>query len=103
MVVCGWLDRTCGQCDPQILVDGPTAMRKSTLIANCLVNAGMTLSIVSGEHEVERVFRQAFADEDFDAWNSHVNEQTAGDIVRKVSPATRVRVGQLIRDLWNTS
>ena len=31
-------------------------MRKSTLVAQCLVNAGMTLSILSGEREVERVF-----------------------------------------------
>ena len=60
----------------------------------------MTLSIVSGEREVERVFRNEFRDEDFDWWNGHVGEDIAKKVIRNVGPATRVHVNHLIQDLW---
>lgn len=75
-------------------------MKKSTLIAHCLVNAGITLSILSGEREVERVFRSAFSDEDFEGWNGHIGESVADKVIRNVGPATRIHVDQLIQDLW---
>lgn len=75
-------------------------MRKSTLIAQCLVKAGVTLSIMSGEREVERVFRSEFGDEDFDWWNSHIGTKLANDFARDIGPATRVHVDKLIESLW---
>ena len=78
-------------------------MKKSTVIAQCLVNAGMTLSILSGEREVERVFVNEFGDESFDWWNGHVADSIAQKLVRNTGPATRVHIDRLIQDLWSAA
>ena len=78
-------------------------MKKSTVIAQCLVNAGMTLSILSGEREVERVFLNEFGDEDFEWWNGHVADPIAQKLVRNTGPATRIHIDRLIQDLWSAA
>ena len=74
-------------------------MRRSTIIATCLVNSNMINRIEDAEHRVEQVFRDEFLHEDFAAWNREVDDQTANTIIRNVGRASRINVRMFIDDL----
>jgi hypothetical protein len=74
-------------------------MRNSTVIAQCLVNSGMTKSLEEAEHSVRTIFYEEFPGRNFDEWNLNVNDQTAMNIVNNVGRASRIDVRKFIEDL----
>jgi hypothetical protein len=76
-----------------------TYMRKSTIIAHCLVNSNMISSITDAEHRVRTVFEDEFPNRDFARWNGDVDDAVATDIIRNVGRASRINVKNFIEDL----
>jgi hypothetical protein len=74
-------------------------MRRSTIIATCLVNSNMISRIEDAEHRVQQVFGDEFPHEDFVAWNREVDDQIASTIIRDVGRASRINVRMFIDDL----
>ena len=75
-------------------------MRKSTIIATCLVNSDMMERIEEAESIVQQVFAKEFPKEDFTRWNQEINNNTANNIIRSVGRASRINVKLFIQDIW---
>jgi hypothetical protein len=75
-------------------------MRKSTVIAQCLVNSKMIASLEEAEHAVRVIFNQEFSDQDFNDWNQNMDDATAASIISTVGRASRINVKKFIEDLW---
>ena len=74
-------------------------MRKSTIIARCLVNSKMITSPEQAELAVQRVFAEEFPGRDFSLWNTSVNEEWGAEMIRNVGVATTINVKNFIKDL----
>jgi hypothetical protein len=75
-------------------------MRKSTVIAECLVNSKMIGSLDEAEHTVREIFRQEFPTQDFDNWNQNIDDAAAKNIIGTVGKASKINVRKFIEDLW---
>lgn len=75
-------------------------MRKSMVIAHCLVNSRMVEPLADAERAVENVFRMEFPDENFHEWNQNAHESVAENIIQAVGRASRINVKKFIEDLW---
>ena len=75
-------------------------MRKSTVIAQCLVKSKMIVSLEEAEHAVRVIFNQEFLDNDFNDWNKNMDDAAAANIIRSVGKASRINVKKFIEDLW---
>lgn len=78
-------------------------MKRSSLIATCLVKANMIARIEFAEQCVRQTFSSEFPDANFAEWNRDINEITAEDIIRRVGPTSRINVKKFIEDLWYVS
>ncbi len=76
-----------------------TTMRKSTVIATCLVNSNMIGDFEDAEHIVRRIFTEEFLDLSFDDWERDIDDSIAQNIIRNVGTASRINVVQFIEDL----
>ena len=74
-------------------------MRKSTIIAQCLVNSKMKESMEDAEHDVRQIFRDGYPEKDFDIWNVDMHEETGNEIIKGVGKASRINVKNFIEDL----
>jgi hypothetical protein len=75
-------------------------MRKSTIIATCLINSGITThSLNEVEASVKQSFEEDFQDMNYNQWNTDLPEGVARDIIKQFGNAYRIDVRQLIRDL----
>jgi hypothetical protein len=74
-------------------------MRKSTVIAKCLVNSRMINSLEEAEHAVQRVFGEEFPQRNFEQWNLVVQDEYGAQIIRNVGRATTINVKSFIEDL----
>jgi predicted DNA-binding protein (UPF0278 family) len=75
-------------------------MRKSIVIATCIVNSGVTnhpLSTV--EAAVRQTFKEDFQNMNYEKWNENLPESVAQDIIKQFGNNYRVDVRQLIIDL----
>jgi len=52
-------------------------MRKSTVIARCLLNSNMMNSLEEAERAVRVIFDEEFPGRNFDDWNQNLNDITA--------------------------
>jgi len=75
-------------------------MRKSTVIATCLVNSRMVEDIEGAENAVKSVFQDEFPKHKFQEWNSNIPDKTANNIINAVGKASRINVKKFIEDLW---
>ena len=75
-------------------------MRRSTVIAQCLVNSKMTKSLDDAERRVRLVFEDEFHNQDFDKWNRNMSDRAAEDMIKAVGKASRINVKKFIKDLW---
>ena len=73
-------------------------MRKSTIIATCLLNAGIVLDMESGEALVLTTFQQHFPDDSFERWNGDVDPAKAAHIVSERAGEI-IHIPHLIADL----
>ena len=74
-------------------------MRKSTIIARCLVNSNMITRIEDAEWRVQSVFEDEFPLQEFARWNTEVNDSSADQIIRNVGRASTINVKRFIEDL----
>jgi len=74
-------------------------MRKSTVIATCLVNSSIVNRLEDAEHLVKQVFADEFPLENFHQWNREMDENTAKNIIRNVGRVMRINVKQFVEDL----
>ena len=74
-------------------------MKKSTLIATCLLNSSMVTSLDVGEQIVRRVFDESFHGQDFSKWDTSLSATTAKAIITGVGRAMRINVRAFIADL----
>jgi hypothetical protein len=77
-------------------------MKRSTIIATCLVNSSIVNRIEDAEHLVRSVFIREFPSDDFNYWNCDINDDTAQNIMRNVGRASRINVKAFIDELRNT-
>lgn len=74
-------------------------MRRSEVIAQCLLNSFMTRRLEAGEAIVRRTFDDEFEGQDFSKWNVQIPDKAARAIIRGVGRAMRIDVKQFIADL----
>lgn len=74
-------------------------MKKSTLIATCLVNSSFARNLEEGEHSVRRIFAEEFPARDFAKWNTDVDDKFAQNAIKTVGRASRINVRSFIDDL----
>lgn len=71
-------------------------MRNSAVIAQCLFNSGMVLSLEDGERTVRSVFEREFPEKDFREWNATLDDSSAANIINTVGRASRIQVRDFI-------
>jgi hypothetical protein len=60
-------------------------MRKSTIIAHCLVNSRAYSTVADAEAGVRTAFREAYPEQSCADWNDDVDADTAADLIRRHS------------------
>ena len=76
-------------------------MRRSTIIAKCLLNSNMYTRLEDAESRVNQVFEKCFPGQDFLAWNLNVDDHDAENVIQTVGKAVSISVDLLILDLWD--
>ena len=79
---------------------GVLIVRKSTVIATCLVNSGMIGDLAAAEVSIANIFAECFPSEIFAKWNSELPESAAQHIISGVGRAMTINVEKFISDLW---
>ncbi len=74
-------------------------MRKSVVIAQCLVNSNMVTSLEQADHYVRTIFEDEFPQQDFARWNADIDNASAERIIQNVGRASRINVKLFIEDL----
>jgi len=75
-------------------------LKKSTVIATCLVNSKMINGMDDAENRVYQVFIDEFPVANFDEWNQEIDETVARQIIKNVGQASRINVKLFIKELW---
>jgi hypothetical protein len=76
-------------------------MRKSTLIATCLLNSKFITDMAFGEQKVKEIFTHMRPKADFDKWNTFVSNSVAQSFIERGRNADTIRVHSFIRELDN--
>ncbi|VWD15455.1 hypothetical protein BCO18442_03505 [Burkholderia contaminans] len=71
-------------------------MRKSTIIATCLVNLRCGFNLESAEHKVRQIFAEEFPHADFDAWNQDINDAAANRLIKDQGNLSSINVRNVI-------
>jgi hypothetical protein len=74
-------------------------MKKSTLIATCLINCGSSYGIQDIENSIQQTFNEEFSELNFKEWNTFVPDVEAQEIIRQFGTGYRINVRQFIVDL----
>ena len=56
-------------------------MKKSTIIATCLVNSSMICSLEDAEYAVQKIFKEEFLALSLEVWNADFPENVAKHII----------------------
>jgi hypothetical protein len=76
------------------------AMKKSTVIATCLINSGVTSHpLPSVEASIKQSFKEDFQDMNYEQWNTNLPDDVANDIIQQFGGKYRIDVRQMIIDL----
>jgi hypothetical protein len=75
-------------------------MRKSVVIATCIINSGVTTHpLPTVEAAVMKTFKEDFSNMNYERWNEDLPEAVAKDIIQQFGTNYRIDVRQLIIDL----
>jgi len=74
-------------------------MRKSEIIAACLVNTGVG-SVEEAEATVRKIFQNEFPGQDFDRWNADVHDSIGRNIVKVLDTPSGIDVKRVIEELF---
>jgi hypothetical protein len=75
-------------------------VKKSRVIATCLVNSSMISRIEDAEHAVRQVFIDEFPTANFTVWDQDIDDRAAEHIIKTVGQASHINVKRFIEDLW---
>ncbi|MEY8213043.1 MAG: hypothetical protein RPR97_01030 [Colwellia sp.] len=75
-------------------------MKKSKVIATCLINSGFISSIDEAEAAVYKIFKDSYSDHDFNSWNKFIDPDMGQNIIKTVGQASHINVERFIKDLW---
>lgn len=76
-------------------------MKKSTIIATCLVNSNIIGRLEDAEHSVQQIFRSEFPNASYADWNQDLDEATSEKVISAVGRASQINVRKFIEDLWD--
>ena len=76
-------------------------MKKSTIIAMCLVNSRISVRIEDAESLIKHEFDRYFPNDDFNKWNSDVDDDRAKHIIGCCGVAKEIDIELFIQDLRN--
>lgn len=74
-------------------------MRRSTIIASCLVNSKMIDRLEIAEAAIRYHFSEEFPQASFERWNREVDDDAARRIISNVGHAMTINVKRFIEDL----
>jgi hypothetical protein len=74
-------------------------MKKSALIARCLVESNAVRTIEEGENIVERLFGTEFSILDYADWNQEISEEQANQFNCRKGEGPTLYIRQMIEDL----
>ena len=74
-------------------------MRKSDVIAKCLVQSSLAADLKAGRDAVRNAFDKNVTDKSFSKWNSVVEENIANSIIRSVGKSKAINIEKFISDL----
>jgi hypothetical protein len=74
-------------------------MKKSTVIATCLINCGSRHGIKEIEQSIQSTFREDFPGLNFQQWNTDIPEPAAQGIIRDFGGSYTIDIRQFILDL----
>ena len=74
-------------------------MRKTVIIATCLVNSGMFRELAVAEQDVRRVFHEEFPHKTLHIWDHEIPDDVAADIIAAAGRSGIVNVKKFIEDL----
>ncbi len=75
-------------------------MKKSTVIATCLVNSNMIQRVEDAEGAVRQVFLDEFPKATYSHWDREIDDSVAEHIIKTVGRASHINVKLFIEDLW---
>ncbi|WP_367680754.1 DNA-binding protein [Candidatus Fukatsuia anoeciicola] len=75
-------------------------VKKVSIIAKCLVNTKIFTEMATAELLIKKIFNDSYSEHSFDEWNTKVSELSANRIIAQVATASKVRVRNLIQELW---
>jgi hypothetical protein len=75
-------------------------VKKSRVIATCLVNSRMIARIEDAEHAVKQIFLEEFPAANFAQWDQDLDDRAAEHIIKTVGRASQINVKRFIEDLW---
>ena len=75
-------------------------MKKSRVIATCLVNSSMMSRIGEADDASRQVFIDEFPAANFTVWDQDIDDRAAEHIIKTVGRASRIDVKRFIEDLW---
>ena len=79
-------------------------LKKSTVIALCLINGRIIYRMEDAQEVIRRIFADEFPGESYDVWNGEVSEVAAQELIRSVEArGYRLDVETLIRELWDAA
>ncbi len=76
-------------------------MKRSDVLTQCLINTGCGLSEIECHHLIIHTFAEEYPEENYDAWDIEISDQTAQHIIKTVGRASWIKVDLFIRDLWD--
>jgi hypothetical protein len=71
-------------------------LKKSTLIASCLVNSNLVGRLEDAEFAVVRLAAAEFPDERFADWNTEIDDHVARQIIHSARNASPIRTDKLM-------
>lgn len=74
-------------------------MKRSVIIATCLLNSGIVPRLEDGEQAVRTVFQDEYPGEQFPDWDREVDQSAAAHVITTVGRASRINVAKFIEDL----
>lgn len=74
-------------------------MRKSVVIATCLLNSRMVASLEAGESAVRAVYADMHRTVTFSQWNLEMPESAAMHVIKGIGRAMEIHVDRLIAEL----
>ena len=78
---------------------GNNQMKKSVIIANCLVNSGFFDTINLAELAVEKIFFDESKEGEYSDWNANVTDSYGKNLIKNVGRASKINVSKFIDDL----